>query len=341
MSSLLIACSNEDLNENNFSSPTIETRSRSLGVYTVENGRVKFNTTEEFMNTIKYLQNATEVELNTFRNSISIETPAKSYMAFSNAIDDENLTKEELDSIEQQYASKLKITLNGEGEKEVNLKFDIDPEFINLNGEYQVGQTIIKQVGTKLVSITKPSLVAPSSVDEYTTTNEASGVYVTETVMAAPTGCCPTGAKNELNYNDGKKKKVIASYDFKNLSSVHDLYGGWKLVFPRLQVIAEGTHKKRKCFIFCWWSDEKTSIKHDWYANFSHTVPGLHLPNPYTINSSESRLNESSILFKEELLGQSFSILTTLPISYNIGVCVHTVRQVVTANNRTVTNICN
>lgn len=339
---LLSSCNKDDVKDIGLSyNYSVELRSSSLGNYSVENGRVKFPTIEDYQQTVNYLQNATDAQLASFRTSISIETVAKAFTAFANSIDDENLTNAQVETIEQQYSSKVKISLNDEGDKEVNLKFAINPEFTNLDGEYQVGATIVKQVGTKLVSITNPSLVAPSTVNESTVTNEETGVYVTETVMASMLMCCPPSGSNTLEYNDGNRKRVRARYNLFNISQtfIDPFDERRKLVFPELLVEAVGEHQRRRCFISCWWTGNKTSMRHDWNINITHNLSGV--ANPIVINRTQSNGNTDKIVFTDNFLGTPISILTSLPVSAVIDVCVNSVNQRVTANNRTVTIACN
>ncbi|KXK21569.1 MAG: hypothetical protein LC127_18025 [Chitinophagales bacterium] len=336
------SCNKDDVNVKNLKSDSsIELRTNSLGSYSVENGRIKFPTIEDYQQTVTYLQSATDAQLVSFRNTNSIETAAKAYTSFVDLVDDENLTSTQIETIEQQYSSKVKISINGEGDKEVNIKYAINPEITNLNGEYQVGQTVIKQAGTKLISITNPTLVDPSTVNETTSTNGAIGVYVTETVLAISPPCCPTSDSKTLEYNDGKRKRVRASYVVANTTQVFNnpADGRWKLVFPQLTVDAVGEHHRRKCFVFCWWSGSKTSMQHDWNINISHSLAGV--ANPIIIDRTQSNGNTSEIRFTNQFNGNPISILTSFPINYGINVCVNSVYQRVIANNRTVTITCN
>jgi len=355
---LLSSCNKDDAKFNSIlDGSSLELRSSSLGNvihdsslelcsglpgnYSVENGRVKFPKIKDYQQTVNYLQNASDAQLASFRASIGIETVATEFTAFANSLNDENLTNSMVEAIEKQYSSKVKISLNNEGDKEVNLKFGINPEFTNLNGEYQVGATIVKQVGTKLISITKPSLVAPATVSETTTTNAETGVYVTETIMEHMLMCCPLSDSRTLEYNDGKRKRVRASYQLLNVSQsfIDPLDERKVLVFPELLVEAIGEHNRRHCFIFCWWSGNKTSMKHDWNINISHNLIGP--ANPIVINRTQSHPNTDNIIFRDRFLGNPISILTSLPVSASISVCVNSVNQIVTANNRTVTITCN
>lgn len=191
------------------------------------------------------------------------------------------------------------------------------------------------------MSITNPDLVAPTTVSETTMTNEAAGVYVTETVMESMLMCCPTSASRTLEYNDGKRKRVRARYQLLNISQtfIDPFDERRKLVFPELLVEAVGDHQRRRCFIFCWWRGEKTSMSHDWNINITHSLIGP--ANPIVISRSQSNPNTSNITFTDRFIGNPISILTSLPVSTVIEVCVNSVRQIVTANNRTVSIICN
>ena len=339
---LFSSCSKEDGNiTKNIEQANVELRSNSIGSFAIQNGRVVFPTIEDFQNTVDFLDNASESQLESFRNSLSIETSAKAFISFAHSLDDENLTNSQVEALEQQFTSKVNISLNDEGDKEVNLKFIINPEITNLDGEYQVGTTIVKQVGTKLISITNPNLVAPSTVSEITTTNAETGVYVTETVMESMLMCCPTSDSRTLEYNDGQRKRVRASYQVLNVSqSFIDPFDERRvLVLPELLVEAIGEHHRRRCFIFCWWSGNKTSMRHDWNINITHNLIGP--ANPIVINRTQSHPNTDKITFRDRFPGNPISILTSLPVSASISVCVNSVNQRVTANNRTVTITCN
>ena len=311
----IISCENDALsNENLPVKPSSETRTRSLGNYSIVHGRVKFPTINDYQLTTTYLQDASESEVISFRNSFSIETAAKAVVSLSEAMCCEiELTNEQMNAIEQQFNNKVKITLNADGDKEVELKYKVNPEFTNLNGEYQVGGTIVKQVGTKLISITKPEVTSPSSINENTTTNAESGIFVTETVVAAPLGCCPASNAKHCEY-DPKKKKLILEYRILNISQtfVNPLDERFNLILPEIFVTANGKHEKRKCFIFCWWACDKVNLKHDFEISFFHDWASFGITNPihikHTQNSNPNYPKQSDSSFRRMWLRVSSGI---------------------------------
>jgi hypothetical protein len=64
----------------------INNRDRSLGNYSVVDGRLYFPIMQDYFQTRQYLATANTSVLDIFRNSISIETPAKAYDAFMTAL---------------------------------------------------------------------------------------------------------------------------------------------------------------------------------------------------------------------------------------------------------------
>lgn len=313
-----------------------EIRTRALGSYSVQSGRVVFPTIDDYSQTVNYLTDATESELTAFRNSISIESAAKAMQSFSDATCcDIELTDAEMSNIEQQFSTKVKIDLNSDGDKEVRLKYDINPEFTNLNGEYQVGVTVVKQVGTKLISITKPNLINPNSVNESTTTDATNGLFVIETVLLSPLGCCPSSKRKDCEY-EPKKKKFIMEYNIvDNTQFFEDPFDPrFTLVIPQIVVRADGKHEKRKCFIFCWWTCDKVNLKHDFSITFTHNWTSLGLSSPQNFTATATQNPQCNIRHEKIIPVTPFTTVIGFPPP--LSVCVTDVHQKVTnlSNNK-------
>jgi len=319
----------------------VENRSNSVGSFSIVEGRVAFPTIEDYKQTVNFLNLANEAELISFRNSINIETSAKSMLEFYNNIcGDIELTDAQMNELENQYASKINIFINNEGEKAVELKYKVNPEFTNLEGEYQIAGTIVKQAGTNLVSVTQPSLVNIASINASTTTNASLGIFVTATAMASPSGCCPSTDGKEFHYTQHTKKKVIAFYTLLNSTQFfQDPFDSRKtLVIPQLTVNAQGKHERKKCVVFCWWGCDNTNMSHDFYINIDHNLCGV--PNPIIINRTLSKNPTCIIEYKDDFFGCAVSTVPPLGVPV-IAVCVNSVKQKVVANGHTVNIICN
>lgn len=335
----LISCNKEEPRTSSAFAQTIT--NRTLGSYEVSNGRLKFLSREDYETTSQYLDNASQSQLDSFRNSFNVITPAKAMSEFSEAVCcEDSLSNAQMDSIETLYSSQVRITVNGDGEKEVSLLYNNSPEFMNLDGEFQIGTTIIKQIGTKLVSITKTNLVDPSTLDDSVESDTSTGVFVTDTPLFPPTGCCPSADSKETQYNDGSKKKVVANYEFTNETKFYQDPEDYRktLVAPELVIKARGKHERRKQFIFYWWGCHKTSMSHDWEVDFDHNLCGV--SSPKFVDRTGGASNICEISYTDRFFGCLVSTVPPLGVP-TIEVCVNSVFQRVVGNSRVVTISCN
>jgi hypothetical protein len=334
-----ISCNTEEQRSSILQNDLVSNRTH--GSYEVSNGRLKFLSIDDYQETVEFLSDASQTQLDSFRNSFSIVTPAKAMLQFSEAICcDNSISSAQMDSIESVYSTQIKIVVNGDGDKIVSLLFDANPEFMNLNGEFQIGTTIIKQIGAKLVSITKTNLVDPSALNNTVVSDASTGVFVTDTPLFPPAMCCPSSDSKETHYDDGSRKKVVANYAFLNATKFfQDPFDPrLTLVIPELQVVANGKHERRKRFVFSWWGCHKTGMSHDWEVDFDHNLVGL--SSPRFIDRTRTVSNTCEINFVDHFFGSPVSTVPPLGVP-SVVVCVTRVYQRVVGNSRAVTITCN
>jgi hypothetical protein len=314
-----------------------QARTNSAGSFTIKSGRMVFATIQDFVQTRDYLSGASEARLDSFRQTVSIETSARAYAQYrSEFCCGAEPTQAQLEAWDNQFASKVAITTNSDGEKEAAPKYKAYAEFANLNGEFQVGTTLIKQAGTKLISILNPASVNLANVNEATPANPSQGIYVVETQLpAASLGCCLAANSNELKYvpsglmAERRIKAIYLILDQTIIGGQDPVNPNFVVVLPRITVAAHGFHDKKKCFAFCWWKCEKTNLKHDFSITFTHNFSGSPMgiasPITFTGTKTANTCDNEFILNFDNIFSQA----PGLPLP-SLSVCVSAVSQTVT-----------
>lgn len=326
-----VSCLKEDVKQIDTFSTTTKVNTRSLGNFSIINGRVAFPTLQDYRNTTEYLLNATEQQLVSFSNSLSINTPAKEYASFMQALSGlDDADANTANSILNQFKDKVKIELGEAGDTTILPLYQVYPAITNMNGEYQVEGTVVKQIGSKLVSITDPTLVDPQSLNNDVATKEELGLFVIETKMAAGPICCPNSNKKENHYASGKK--LIIKYGLDNVSIVMGTQNlpGTRTVFHELFLGAQGMNQK-KTWIFFWKDDPILffhSFKLDFTANFFSDDLSFH---------GLKVENDGKVTFSKRFFGDAITFTKTLPA---LGLCIKNVQQVVTIPNQSLTSFC-
>jgi hypothetical protein len=241
----------------------IARRDLSLGNYSIVDGRIKFETHEDFSNTLKYLSMADSNQLNNFRNSISIETSAKAYYNFMIAIDNIESSTETIDDIENQFRNKIKIITSRDGEKEYDKKYVLFNEIFNLNGEVQVDNSIIKVIGNKLFTIFDFNNIDLNEINENTQTDSLRGIFasILETDEFQLRSSCPLSNEEVIKYtNDDSEYRITRKY--KVIASIGIVAKPKQAYYKFPFVEIQGSYKveKHKRFIWRYWGNYKADL---------------------------------------------------------------------------------
>lgn len=280
---------------------SLQKRSYSPGVFSIVNGRVSFPDFDEYDQTVDFIANASPAQLDSFRNVISIETVAKAYVEFVSLMEDDSLSEQDAVDLDVLFAGKVSVTTDEDGYKQYDLLHDMHPEIMNLAGEYEVGGSIIKQIGTKLISILPGYNVDISLLDENTESDEENGIYVHET-RVDPRSCCPTSFQDSKVYTEnGQTKRLQGEYRMLSEVTSFKLTDGTvyrAIIFVR----AIGIHERRKSFIFFkYWGNDNTCLKLEFEATVTHNWSGLGIQSPVVFKNfvPGPRCNTSRFEFME------------------------------------------
>lgn len=292
---LFAQCTNQDevvLNSDNSGPQLLQFRGDcEPGSTSIADGRLKFNTHIDFVNTLDFLGCATEAEIQDWRDEIEIETAQKALIAFLDAACcDTTITASEYDDLEEEFASRVKFWTNGAGEREVATKHKYYREFVNSDGEFQIDSTFIKIVGGLRIAILDTSLVDIEELDENTETDEENGVYVYDIAAQTSMTGCPM-EHDEIDTYDGGKKRFKMHYEV-----VPDVIphrpGGQVRYQPVLTIQTDGLHQRKRIGI--WWCS-----KIDFYYGFSisitHNWDQYGIPSPLLYGVTRYVTNECKI----------------------------------------------
>jgi len=294
----IISCSEEsDINldketivQNESEELSIRANNRP-GNFRITDGRMSFPNQAEYDKTTRFLSTATKTQLDRFDRSVSINTVAKEYKNWQNWFktqsEETNYSKE---AILGMWTGKVKfVPERGENN---NIEYDVRPlvpaytNIVNLDGEFQVGPTIVKQAGDAFINITDPSAVDLSSIDENTTTDPSLGVFVNQEVTSrdAPNGpdgtecisSCPRKKTETHKYQSRRRLKI--SYEIKNTTDAVPAAGGFTRFFPQVLVTEEGIRQRRK-WVFFWGAHEDDNIYLNLDNEFNYHFDKYDAPN--------------------------------------------------------------
>ncbi|MEZ4907824.1 MAG: hypothetical protein R2771_09365 [Saprospiraceae bacterium] len=327
---VIFSCTDTFLNTNDnleTDQSTLITRSRTLGNYSVVDGRLAFPTVEDYLNTIDYLNGATEAELLSFRSSFQLVTSAKIYDEFYELINllDTNATEMDYTNIENQYSDLISIT-ESEGEKIYEPKYSIYPELTNLNGEIQVNTSIIKFLGNKVISVTRPDIIDIGTINDNTKTDYNIGVIVENIVSdnnIDNRSSCPLKYEHSIMYDSEKRRKrVRIKYENYGLNLIGQYTGKdyhiTAVIGTKAHVYSE-MHKNRVLY-WSWGNFKVDELRLEFEQILEHNlgdIEGIPITNPLVINKTLTKYNENHIKFADEISG-FYTSRSTIPIELKV-----------------------
>ena len=266
------------------------------GSYSVSNGRIVFSDRDDYQDMLDFLECASVSDIEDWSDDFTLETAGKSYRDFWDAVSDPNLTESGYGSLKTSYQNKVKFTTNSDGDDEFAPKFQVFEELCNLNGEFQVENTVFKVTEDKFISIIDTTVTSPSSVNNSTTTDSTAGVFV-RNLSVSSGGCCPS-VDQEINVyqTTPPRRRLRTEYRVLDVSEVYEDYfsPGNYLFVPILTALADSRHQVRRCFIFiCTWNCERVSLYHEIDIEFSHDADNWGITDPCTYADSDGPLSNT------------------------------------------------
>jgi len=207
------------------SNQQLEPRTCSPGDLIVYHGRSAFDSNADYVQTIEFLRCADSIDIADWSDELGITTVGKAYRSFESQLN-ENLSSGQFSSLMESFDGKVIFSEN-EDTIEYAPLFPILTEICNLNGEFQVGSAIIKLTENKIISITDPETINPTSVDDETVTDTTDGVFVYDLRASVEGGgCCPSYNSHETQWGHGPRKRLWVDYEFFDASVLSKAQNG-------------------------------------------------------------------------------------------------------------------
>jgi hypothetical protein len=268
----LVQCSN-DLAKQPNDLDTITSRTEcEPGSYSIVHGRIVFEDVAAYIQTLYFLDCASESAIDDWSREFELETAGKAYRDFYALVCDDELDGEEFGNLKDEYEGKLSFTTVS---SVVEFKPIVDEleEFCNLDGEFQVGETVIKIVGNKIINITDPETIDPSTVDDQTTTDTTDGVFVYNLYASVSFGCCPADDDAVNNWASNPVRRLKEEYKVTNLTEIEDLHNGSWAVTPLVRATATAKSQKRAgVWPVYWWNCNSQTLSHNFTISFTHNI---------------------------------------------------------------------
>lgn len=250
------------------------------GNFTFDDGKIVFEDNEAYTQTVEFFSCASQEDLEDWDSELEIMTPGKAlreFMAELNA----GLTDEQYRDLLEEYDGIIKVTYSpSDSSDSFTSLYPALNDICNLDGEFQIDDAIIKIVGDKIISITKPGIVDPSSVDEITETDTSDGVFVYNILgLVASPACCPASNSNTNYYDNLPRKRLITEYQINNLTTITSLPNGKFDITPLIEVKSTYIGQKRTgVWPFRRWSTNYTNMNASSDVILTHNLPIL--PSP-------------------------------------------------------------
>lgn len=243
-----------------------------VGTYSVDDNRLVFDSIQEYLLTLEYLSCASTEEIIEWSEGFNVETVAKAYREFLELSSDEELSESEYEDLMLEFEDKVVFEYIGD-------TVDISPlhpvleEILNLDGEFQVGTTVVKVTENKFINITNTVAVDPATVNDQTVTDTTDGLFVV--TLRSPPDCfvCPSEDEATLNYGTNPKKRITGEYSIYTMNLINPILGVPIRYFvqPIVEVRGTGMSQKRKCFLFfCHWTCNVVSQDIEFNIEFTH-----------------------------------------------------------------------
>lgn len=284
----LTSCSKDESTPNSIQSE-ITVRTCAPGSFTYSSGRIVFDSLNAFLKTFEYINCVSSDDVADWSDGLTIKTVARAEREYRNLICDDNLTYNDYLDYKTEYSDYLTFYTDGNGDDEYTPKYKVYKEFINEDGEFQIGNTVIKVLNNHVASIVDPITTPPSTVTDATVSDSVDGVFMVPFALSLNPPCCPTYDSEVNVYANNPRKRLKVEYRVAETSIVVENYKDEKswLYVPSIEYEAESRHHRRRTFaLIGYWACEYANLKQDFSIEI--TTQGLY-GLPSTISDSDSR----------------------------------------------------
>jgi hypothetical protein len=292
-----VGCTDENVERQESQIP-IQNRTCEPGTYTISDGRLVFDDDYEFIKTVEFLSCSSLSEVDEWSREFELETAGKAYRDFMELVSDDELTDEEYDDLRYEYHGKILIT-NLDSTDNFKPLYPALSDFCNLDGEFQIGDAVIKITDNKIISITDPISIDPATVNDQTVTDTLDGLFVYSLFSSASSiSCCPNEDVEEDIYANNPKRRLTEQYQILNLTTIVYFQNGQYIINPIIYFYAEGISERRKgIWPFRRWREHPQTLTLDIEAVLTHSYSAFGLPSPYHIEGSAGPASDTWKIF--------------------------------------------
>ncbi len=269
------------------------------GDYIIENGVLKFLTTEDFIETIDFLNCGDGASIYEWENNIPIETPGKIYAEFmSNFCSDNSLSDADLDQLLIEYDGQINYEWVSDEEINISPIFETHERFRNMNGYFMIGDKIEGEVGNYRIVVYDGNwqklnvlISNPNFPQDSTLYDGDSTLVVTDRHIGFGDPCCDNTNEDEQFYNAGDDdRRLTIGYLWLDISNYDQ---NTKMAVPMISTRRTG-ELRRKNIVGRWtrcvnrhW-DEK--LKVDWWVVPTTTIVNSQVGGGKLVNSNNSSI---------------------------------------------------
>ena len=124
------------------------------GTMSIMNGYIKFNSFDDFIQTVEFLGCANSDEYENWKNQISFETVSDRFKDFLDEINcDNSLSESDIDDILSSYNGFIQKVVNDSGEAEYSPIYNSYKSFRNIQGIFLIGDRIEAEFEGARISI--------------------------------------------------------------------------------------------------------------------------------------------------------------------------------------------
>ncbi len=254
----------------------VSTNECSPGMYSVENGVLKFLNSAEFLKTIDFLSCADSNTKNSWLNNLPITSAHDVYEEFMDHFCDESITSEQLDSLLTDYEGKIRYNWIDEADIEIEPLYNTYSRFRNMNGHFLIGSQIESEVQSVRISVFEEDweklqqIISTPGFPTDSVSYEGDTTFVIfreSSVNYGPPQCCPNKNHEFFHYPPADRRRLESSYTWVDESRVFRNSGGW-FADPILSFSIKANLRKRNDLGI--WSCHKRHFKFhsviDWWV---------------------------------------------------------------------------
>lgn len=244
--------------------------------------------------TIDFFECASLNDLEDWSDEHQLETAGVAFREFVELTSNDESTDQEFEEALSEFEDKVKITWVNDTVSYTPLFLGLN-EICNLDGEFKVGETVMKLVGNKIIIDLDPSYVDPSTLDAETETDTTSGIFVFDFLVNTRSGPCATLCQlhdgNAKYFSSSPRRKLEISYNVLYLPRIvrpilpppHNNF--LNSFTPTFLVQRNAANLRKRCYwlVDCDFYPTNSELSFDFTLTFSHDLGSFGMTNPIIV----------------------------------------------------------